>query len=118
MAEKATERICMRATPSELSAINRKARAAGLSRSRYMVASALGREISVIAFDAAPVREANRLLANATGNLNQVVRRLNAYGFEAEDVVAIVDAMEELDGRVRVLRSALNAMLESGKDPG
>ncbi|MBE6465282.1 MAG: hypothetical protein E7Z99_09955 [Coriobacteriaceae bacterium] len=115
MAEKATKRIHMRATPSELSAINRKARTTGLSRSRFMIASALGCELKVTAFDAEPVREANRLLANATGNLNQVARRLNEYGFEAEDVVAIVDAIEELDGQVRELRAALNAMLESGR---
>ncbi len=80
-----------------------------------MIASALGCELKVTAFDAEPVREANRLLANATGNLNQVARRLNEYGFEAEDVVAIVDAIEELDGQVRELRAALNAMLESGR---
>ena len=101
----------MRATPAQLSAIDRRARAAGLTRSRYMIESALSCELAVTTFDPAPVREANRLLANATGNLNQIARRINAHGPGDGDLVAIVDAMEELDGRVGEVRAALNEAL-------
>ena len=66
-----------------------------------------------IAFDAAPVREANRLLANATGNLNQVARRLNEYGPEPETLADVLDAMAEIDERVQATRAALNEALST-----
>ena len=111
MSAKASRRIDMRATPAQLAAIDRKARAAGLTRSRYMIESALSCRLSVTTFDAAPVREANRLLANATGNLNQIARRINEHGLDDCDLVAIVDAMEELEERIRGVRASLAEMI-------
>lgn len=108
---RASERIHMRATPSELSAINRRAKAAGLTRSRYMIEAATRCGLSVTTFDVAPMREANRLLANATGNLNQIARRINEHGFDGEDVSDIVDAMEELEWGIADVRRALNEMI-------
>ena len=108
---KATARIHMRATPAQLAAIDRRAGMAGLTRSRYMIESALSCQLAVTTFDPAPVREANRLLANATGNLNQMARSINAHGFGDGDLVAIVDAMEELEAGVGEVRGALNDMI-------
>lgn len=108
---RASERINMRATPAELAAVDRKARAAGLTRSRYMIEASVRCGLAVTTFDPAPVREANRLLANATGNLNQIARRINEHGFDGGDVVDIVDAMEELEWRIDEVRRALNEMI-------
>lgn len=112
MGAKAEKRIEMRATTAQLSEIDRRARAAGLTRSRFMIESALRCELTVTTFDMAPVREANRLLANATGNLNQIARRINEHGFGEGDLVGIVDAMEDLEGRIRDVRDALYGAIE------
>lgn len=107
------KRIDIRVSARELEAIDKRAKVAGLTRTSYLVEIGTRGQLGIVHFDSAPLRDANSLLANATGNLNQIARKLNEYGLDGESFRLIINAMALLDHEIRELRTALNETLAS-----
>lgn len=111
-----TRRVTVRLSDRELAKLDAIASSAGGTRSealRTCVESA--RPVIVATDDADAVRECNRLLAKAGGNLNQVARQLNAGLLSASDPTGlrrITEAVGRTISAVATTRSALVELLE------
>ena len=90
--------------------IKQRMEQAGIKSLRaYMLKMATDGQI--IHLEVTGVREMNRLLSNATNNINQIARRVNETGnFYAADMDDLREKYEDIWGQVKVIMRKIAAM--------
>jgi uncharacterized protein (DUF1778 family) len=102
--------LAFRVTEEERNMIERRMAQTGIKNMRaFIVKMAIDGRVIHVELDS--VREMVRLLSNATGNINQIAKRVNSGGnVYAADVEELRERYEELWGQTKIILQKLSAL--------
>lgn len=102
--------LAFRVTEEERSMIERRMAQTGIKNMRaFIVKMAVDGRVIHVELDS--VREMVRLLSNATSNINQISRRINAGGsIYAADIEELRVRYEEIWGQTKIILQKLSAL--------
>ncbi len=104
--------VSVRATEAEKEAIDRAARGAGLSQSRYLARTIADARYPPTLPDREELRRVRLLLEKAGVNLNQIARQMNAFARGTGKTLPALAEISEAGKVVRNLCRALDRCLE------
>ncbi|MCL2226088.1 MAG: plasmid mobilization relaxosome protein MobC [Oscillospiraceae bacterium] len=107
--------MTFRVTEKERDFIRYRQKQSGIRNMRaYLLKMAVDGRVIYVELD--NVREMNRLLSNATNNINQISKRVNETGnIYAADIDEIVARLDDIWSQQKEILRRLNAILEIAK---